>query len=60
MGSRRKQLAQMVPGVSCFVSDPGMMTVLIQHGSALSIERLTERLQAKLPCIVIEIHRSHP
>ena len=53
MGSRRKQLAQMVPGVSCFVSDPGMSDSTDPTRQCLSIERLTERLQAKLPCIVI-------
>lgn len=52
-GFRRKQLLQMLPGVSCFVSDPGFNESADPTKQYLAIERLTERLQAKLPCIVI-------
>lgn len=53
MGARRKQLAQMIPGMSCFVSDSSMRESTDPTRQYLAIERLTERLQAKLPCIVI-------
>lgn len=52
-GRRRKRLLQMLPGVANFVADPDFKPELDPTKTVLAIERLTERTQANVPCIVI-------
>lgn len=52
-GSRRHRFVQMCPGVSQFLSDRDYDFEKDPTHSKLAIERLTERTQASVPCIIV-------
>ena len=52
-GSRRKKFMQIAPGLSQFVSNHDFDFAKDPTKSRLTIERLTEKTQASVPCIVI-------